>query len=74
MKATCRRPVFRYIGLTWSRCRSCRRLAWDHEQADVLADIATQFRLGRELHLDPGSFPPAMRPLAKDGTILERVP
>jgi hypothetical protein len=29
----------------WSECRTCGRLAWDHEQADPLADIRNHLRV-----------------------------
>jgi len=37
----CPTPTSSWIATAgvWSACTSCGRLAWDHEQADPLADI-----------------------------------
>ena len=42
----CPRPEFVWVHhrRTWTACLRCSRLAWDHEQADPLADIAASLR------------------------------
>ncbi len=35
----CRTPLFEWEGCWWGACTKCGRLAWDHEQANVGADI-----------------------------------
>jgi len=37
----CADPAFEWVAERgwWSACTNCGRLAWDHEQADPLADM-----------------------------------
>ncbi len=63
-ESVCRYPEFRYIWerQCWSACINCRKLAWDHPQADPVQDLRNrmvQVRTG----LPPDQFPPTMRPL-----------
>lgn len=61
MTYPCPVPEFVWLGIFWSPCIRCDRLAWDHEQADPLADLRNH--LYQHYHgLPPGSFAPTMRP------------
>lgn len=59
----CMHPRFEFLEEpgVWSQCLACGRLAWDHEQADPLADIRNYM----QMRFDDGTsrdYPPTMRP------------
>lgn len=56
----CQRPDFVWIGGWWSPCTACGRLAWDHEQADPLADVHNHIEAARTGR-GPQTCPPVMR-------------
>lgn len=59
----CAYPDFTWIPAEgcWSACHHCGRLAWEHEQADPLADMyATAHMWTTGTH--PSYYPPAMKP------------
>ncbi len=62
--ATCLTPSFEWNNTwgVWGTCQSCARLAWDHEQADPLADIRA--------HITNKHRPPVMRPVTPTGEIV----
>lgn len=45
----------------WSPCIACGRIAWDHEQADPVADMQGAISAG---FTRPWERPPVMRPSA----------
>lgn len=50
---TCQAPEFAQIAHgVWGVCIRCQRLAWEHEQADPLADILN-FRQRRDFSAPP---------------------
>lgn len=62
MSDTCLAPEFVWVAErgVWTACVECGRLAWDHEQADPLADLqaAMAGRAGAD-------SPPTMRPAGR---------
>jgi hypothetical protein len=58
----CTDPDFRWVDECgwWSPCASCGRVAWEHEQADPLADLRNQYTMYLN-HGHPRDYPPAMR-------------
>ncbi len=61
----CPTPDFIWLGGWWSDCTACARPAWEHEQADPLADMyktVEMFRTGG----DPSHYPPSMKPDPED--------
>lgn len=57
----CAQPHFPFDAMRgwYLACTACGRLAWDHEQADPLADIRNTVR---EMHDGLPTSPPVMRP------------
>lgn len=67
IRATCLAPKFEYNGSwgVWGSCQTCGRVAWDHEQADPLADIRAV--------ITAKHTPPAMRPITPTGEIMTKI-
>lgn len=49
----------------WTGCTACGRFAWEHEQADPLADMYKTARMWRDGD-DPSQYPPTMKPDPED--------
>jgi hypothetical protein len=56
----CDNPEFEWIGIWWSPCLKCGKLAWDHEQSDPLQDIFN-FKEMHKYNIHPSQFPPVMK-------------
>jgi len=56
---TCPDPAFQWLGIFWSPCLVCGRLAWAHEQADPLRDIGN-YKWGLLNGVTMDRFPPTM--------------
>ncbi len=54
------RFVFDQASRTWGPCLECGRLAWSHEQADPLADMANAAAVARG-EAQACDVPPVMR-------------
>jgi len=65
MNWPCPRPEFPFDSTRqcWLHCVRCGRLAWDHEQADPLADLRAYVRqIQQHGNPIPAEQPPTMRP------------
>jgi hypothetical protein len=62
-KPRCSTPEFVFNGLNWPECVHCLRLAWDHEQADPMADIRATAAAMASGSYNPRDYPPIMKPI-----------